>query len=180
MAPRKFGISLLKILESQPTRMSGYILMVHMSQELDFSKSAFGINPVIKCIPNLLDSHLFTSLRIQSRALHTEQPTHYMSSTVSSQSPVLSMDATWYFSLWLDEKTNESSQIFKGPSHVHLAHDFWNQGDIHGCSAPKLRGHSEVVQPKLSKLHEKGWARLWSFTRMCRKLKSVNPDICWT
>jgi hypothetical protein len=63
-----------------------YILMVHMSQQLDFSKSAFGINPVIKCIPNLLDCHLFTSLRIERRASHTKQPDHYMNFNVSSRS----------------------------------------------------------------------------------------------
>ncbi len=60
--------------------------MVHMSQQLDFSKSAFCINPVIKCIPNLLDCNLFTSLRIERRASHTKQPDHYMNFNVSSHS----------------------------------------------------------------------------------------------
>lgn len=40
--------------------------MVHVGQKLYFPQSSLAIDTIIKCITNLLNSYLFTSLRVHS------------------------------------------------------------------------------------------------------------------
>ena len=48
----------------QSLESSDYIIMIHVTKELDLTERSFSINPVIKCIPNLFYSNLFLCLRI--------------------------------------------------------------------------------------------------------------------
>lgn len=41
-----------------------YILMIHVAKELDLSESPLSINPIIKCISNLLDRNIFLGLGV--------------------------------------------------------------------------------------------------------------------
>lgn len=45
------------------------IFMIHMRKEFDLSKGSFCINPVVKGIPNFLDSNLLLCLRVVCRAV---------------------------------------------------------------------------------------------------------------
>lgn len=45
-------------------RFGLYIVMIHMAKELYLSERPLGIDPIVKCIPNLLDCNLFFCLRV--------------------------------------------------------------------------------------------------------------------
>jgi len=47
--------------------------MIHVTKQLDFSEGPLGVNLVVKRIRNLLDSNMLIRLRVQSRAIHTQQ-----------------------------------------------------------------------------------------------------------
>jgi hypothetical protein len=49
-----------------------YIFMIHMPQKLNLSKRSLGINPVIKCIADLLYSDLLSRLGIDCRTAHSK------------------------------------------------------------------------------------------------------------
>lgn len=45
---------------------ANHILMVEVSQDLDFTQSSFSIREVLECLVDLLDRYLFSGLIIQS------------------------------------------------------------------------------------------------------------------
>ena len=53
-----------KGIASEGKRVKLYIVMIHMAKELYLSERPLGIDPIVKCIPNLLDCNLFFCLRV--------------------------------------------------------------------------------------------------------------------
>jgi hypothetical protein len=57
------------------------ILVVHVAQELDFSESSLGIDPIVEGVANLLDGNLFLCFGIHSRTVQTLAIREYTEST---------------------------------------------------------------------------------------------------